>query len=83
MPHDVSDACLCERPIFDAVQDAATRAQLHDQVDILIVLEHALHSSRGTCCLSTVKSADPQNVLNMSTTPAQYPQASLAGGTAD
>ena len=44
-PHDVSNARLCQRSILYAVQYATTRAQLHDQVDVLIILKHALHST--------------------------------------
>lgn len=43
-PHDVSNPRLCQCSILDAVQYAATRTQLHDQVDVLIVLKDALHT---------------------------------------
>ena len=43
-PHDVSNPRLCQSPILDAIQYAAARAQLHDQMDILIVLKDALHT---------------------------------------
>lgn len=42
--NDGSDLFLCERVVFEAVQDPAALTQLHHKMDALHILEDILHA---------------------------------------